>query len=361
MSIARINLSHGSREDHTRLLKEVKHVQSQGIAISSLFDTRGCEIRTGDVTEPISISEGQEVLFCSTAVQHPEPGSIQVGYDGFAEDVRETDKILIDNGELEFEILRTQVDGSVVGLAKNSGSIGSRRHINLPGADIDLPSITDKDWSDIQFAAEQGVDVIALSFVRSEADIEDVRSVLSNHGSTAKIVSKIENQQALDQLDPIITASDAVMVARGDLGAEIEFVKLPKVQADIVSRCHQAGTPVIVATHMLESMRSNMVPTRAEITDVSMAASQFVDATMLSAETAVGKHPVEAVDTMCSLLEATEYDLPNMKPIELHDPTYQEIIDVSKTHQHAPITVYSSDAVFLRSLNLIYGVSPKCS
>lgn len=308
MSVARINLSHGQRKDHQEFVDMVRQVQSEGFCIAILLDSKGAEIRTGDVQDPIPIAKGEEVLFVSDADHKNYTGDqkiIRVNYDGFARDVLETKKILIDNGELSFDIVSIDA-GLVTARAREEGTIGSRRHVNLPGADIDLPSVTEKDWDDIAYAVEQDVDFFALSFIRTAEEVLSVRKFLNEQKSSVRIITKVETQQAVENIPSLVEVSDGVMVARGDLGAEVPFERLPVIQEDIVSRCRDAGKPVIVATHMLESMTQHPLPTRAEVTDVAHAAGMRTDATMLSGETAGGRHPLTAIDAMDRILRATE-------------------------------------------------------
>lgn len=325
MNIARINVSHGERAKHTELLENIRTINAEGeLQIATLFDTRGAEIRTTDVDEPIEITAGATVIFASEnqkgSVQ-AEHSVIYVGYEGFSKDVLETNRILVDNGELSFSIQNVTDDGLVFAVADQSGGIGSRRHINLPGADVDLPSITEKDWADIRFAAQEGVDFIALSFIRTAQEVEEVQAVIKEENSNLQIITKIETHIAVQNIEEIIEASDGIMVARGDLGAEIPFEHLPVIQAEIVQRCIEKGKSVIVATHMLESMTEHPIPTRAEVTDVAQAAMQKTDATMLSGETATGKHPTIAIQAMDSILRATETHLSKspVACIEAHD------------------------------------------
>ena len=389
MNVARINVSHGSREDHIRILNTINELNDKhGCCIASLIDTRGAEIRTGDVQDPIEIKAGEEVIFAPTTLKDlpDDKQIIFVGYDGFSSDVQETNQILIDNGEMSFEIVTTNKDGSVLGRAKQEGSIGSRRHINLPGADIDLPSVTDKDWDDIEFAADNGVDFVALSFIRNADEINEVRALLNKKKSPMQIITKVENQKAVQNLSEIVDASDGLMVARGDLGAEVPFEHLPVIQDDIVYRCRDAGKPVIVATHMLESMTEHPIPTRAEVTDVAHAATEFTDATMLSGETASGKHPPLAVSAMDRILRATETHLsrfPSDQNMAIHGDsdarahsavslarssnasaivvitsTGQAARRVSKFRPPVPIVTLTSKEQIQRKLQILYGVFP---
>lgn len=360
MNIARINVSHGSREDHVRTLAAITELnEKHGFCIASLIDTRGAEIRTGDVQDPLEVTKGEEVLFAPTTLQNlpSDRQIIYVGYDGFSTDVRETTQILIDNGEMSFDIVRIEENGSVVGKALQDGSIGSRRHINLPGADIDLPSITDKDWDDIAFAAENDVDFVALSFIRNASEVEEVRALLNKKKSSMLIITKVETQKAVKNLSEIIDASDGVMVARGDLGAEVPFEHLPVIQDDIVYRCRDAGKPVIVATHMLESMTEHPIPTRAEVTDVAHAATEFTDATMLSGETASGKHPPVALAAMDKILRATESHLsrfPADQNIAIQgdgDARAQSAVYLAKSSNAAAIVVITSSGQTARRVS----------
>ena len=343
MNIARINVSHGSRPDHEAIVASILDLNKKhNHSVAILLDTRGAEIRTGDVQDPFEITKGEEVCFAPPTLQNLNTPLkvIEVGYDGFGNDVRETKEILIDNGAMSFDIIRVNDNGSVIAKARQDGSIGSRRHINLPGADIDLPSITDKDWDDIAYAASCDIDFVALSFIRNADEVQSVRTFLNDHNGDVQIITKIETRQAVQNLSEIIVVSDGVMVARGDLGAEVPFERLPVIQDDIVYRCRDAGKPVIVATHMLESMTEHPVPTRAEVTDVAHAATEYTDATMLSGETASGKHPTVALEAMDKILRATESHLTRMpkdNSFAIHD-------DSDARAQAAVALVTSSDA-----------------
>ena len=387
--MARLNVSHGSRKDHIATLNTIREINKEkGFSVASLIDTRGCEIRTGDVQDPIEIASGEEILFAPTTLKDLKTDKkiIHVGYDGFSSDVQETNQILIDNGAISFVIVSINKDGSVLARASQEGEIGSRRHINLPGADIDLPSITDKDWDDIGFAAEHDVDFVALSFIRSADEVREVRALLDKKKSNMRIITKVETQKAVINLSEIIEASDGLMVARGDLGAEVPFEHLPVIQDDIVYRCRDAGKPVIVATHMLESMTEHPIPTRAEVTDVAHAATEFTDATMLSGETASGKHPPIAVSAMDRILRATETHLsrfPSDQNMAIHSDsdarahaavslarssnaaaivvitsTGHNSRRVSKFRPSVPIITLINEEQIQRKLQLLYGVYP---
>lgn len=307
MNVARINFSHGDGETHAPTIRAVKKIaEENGYDIPVMLDTKGPEIRTGDVKEPIAVKKGEDVLFTFDKDATYDGTIIHVNYPDFGKDVEQAEAIIVDNGDMSFEFVKKNKDGSVILKANQDGVIGNRRHVNLPGANVSLPSITEKDWKDLEFGVAENMDLVALSFVRSAADVEEVRAFLKKKGSGMKIMSKIENRQSVQNIGEIIDASDAIMVARGDLGAEMPFQKIPAVQDMIVRMCRAVGKPVIVATQMLESMIKNPMPTRAEVTDVAHAALTGTDMTMLSGETAAGKYPLDSVAAMSSILQETE-------------------------------------------------------
>lgn len=325
MDIARLNFSHGSHEDHKKTIDVVRTVNdAHGSSIALLLDIRGSAIRTGDVTSPVPIDVGQEVLFAFNETSDPARPVIRVNYGLFAKDVAEAESIILDNGTMVFDVVEIRKDGCVIARSRDEGQIGSRRHINLPGAFVSLPALTEKDWEDLRFGIEQNVDFVALSFIRTAEEIDEVREFLRKKKSDIRIVTKIETRHAVRNIDAIIAASDGIMVARGDLGMEIPFERLPAVQDMIVAKCRQAGKPVIVATHMLESMIEHPMPTRAEVTDIAHAAVSRADATMLSGETAAGKYPVASVRAMSRVLEETETHLLRSSDISYFSCPYGE-------------------------------------
>lgn len=315
MNIARINFSHGSHTEHLPTIQSVQKVNKEdGRSIALMLDTKGCEIRTGDVKAPIAITKGQEVVFAFVEPKSKDRQWIAVSYAEFSEDVRKAETILVDNGTMSFDLLSIEKDGSVIARSNDDGEIGSRRHINLPGADISLPAMMEKDWSDIEFGIAHEMDFIALSFIRTADEVKEVADFLAKKKSAMKTIAKIETRQAVANIDAIIAVSDGIMVARGDLGAEMPFQMIPAIQDMIVEKCLQAGKPVIVATQMLESMIENPMPTRAEVTDIAHAATTRADATMLSGETAKGEHPLASVEAMALILQETEkHQKPNMR------------------------------------------------
>lgn len=311
MNVARFNFSHGDQESHRATIRAVKEASKElGIPVTLMLDNKGAEIRTGVVEKPIEIAAGQEAIFSYDEVSSSDIPVVHVSYPEFASDVKKAESMIIDNGTTIFDVVRVEDNGRVIARARDSASIGSKRHINLPGADISLPSMMPQDWSDLENVgiAEQ-MDMTALSFIRTAAEVDEVRAFLNKHGSTMRIMTKVETRQAVANIDAIIEASDSIMIARGDLGAEMPFEQIPAVQDMIVAKCRAKGKLVLVATQMLESMIKNPMPTRAEVTDVAHAAVTRADATMLSGESAAGQFPLEAVDAMSRTLIETESHL----------------------------------------------------
>ena len=305
VDVIRLNMAHGTGEWVSSLLKRIREVSSEvSRHVAVMMDVKGPEIRTGVVAEPIELSPGDHFEFYT---QSPSEGvrGINVNYAGFPGDVNLGAIVLVDSGLIRLEVLEkdaTHVRCKVI----TPGKLGSRRHINLPGVDVNLPSLTEKDERDIRAGVTAGIDFVALSFVRRSDDILVLRALLDSLGSKARIIAKIEDQGGLRNLEAIVKVADAVMVARGDLGIEIEYHILPLVQRRIVESCLAEGKPVIIATHLLESMISAPMPTRAEISDVSNAVRERADAVMLSGETTTGMYPLECVDVLKHILKSTE-------------------------------------------------------
>ncbi len=293
--IFRLNMSHAEHDWVRRVVKRVRSVSEVAKRpIGVLLDTQGPAIRTGDLKTDLTLKPGDVVEFTVRGARSQEKYSVDVNYDGLVEDISVGDTVLVDNGMLRFEVLskdRTRIRCR----GMTPGTLGSRRHINLPGVRVNLPPLTKKDIADVALGAEIGVDFVALSFVREASDIGELRNLLAEKKSRPGVVAKIEDQSAVRSLDEIIKAADAVMVARGDLGIEIPMEELPIIQRRIVKMSIRLGKPVVVATHMLESMITNPLPTRAEITDVANAVFEQADAIMLSGETSVGRYPVDCV------------------------------------------------------------------
>lgn len=300
MDIVRLNMSHGTHEWHEGVIKNVREVNEKGLVnLGILLDTKGPEVRSGDLRAPITVSRGEKFVFTTRRGKAGEFGddTVDVSYDDFVNDVHVGDTLLVDGGLSSF--LCTEVtDTDVITECVDGGTLTSRRHLNVRGKSASLPAITDKDWEDIKFGMAMNVDFYALSFVKHEDDVAELKQYLVDHDVKALVLSKIESADAVKRLRAILEASDGAMVARGDLGAEIPVEDVPLVQEDIVRINRELRRPTIVATHMLESMITYPTPTRAEVTDITEAVRQGADATMLSGETANGSYPFQALEVM---------------------------------------------------------------
>jgi pyruvate kinase len=293
--IFRLNMSHATHVWVREIVPRIRKIAAElSRPVAILLDTQGPAIRTGELKTDLQLHPDDIIEFTVRGAKSEEKYSVDVNYDGLINDISVGDIVLVDNGVMRLLVLekkRNRIRCKVL----TPGTLGSRRHINLPGVRVNLPPLTKKDLEDVALGAELEVDFVALSFARQKSDLEALRSVVKKLGSTAQIVAKIEDQSAVRQIDEMIEAADAVMIARGDLGIECPMEELPIIQRRIVKRCLRIGKPVIVATHMLESMIENPVPTRAEVTDVANAVFEQADAIMLSGETSVGRYPVECV------------------------------------------------------------------
>ena len=310
LNVTRMNFSHGSHEEHKGRMDLVKKVREKlNKPVALLLDTKGPEIRTGNFDQPeVLLEEGQKFTITMKDVIGTKE-ICTVSYKGLANDVVAGDTILIDDGLVGLRVEEVNGD-DILCIVENSGIVKNHKGVNVPGVKINLPALTDKDISDIEFGISQGIDFIAASFVRKVSDVLAIREVLERNNATdIQIISKIENQEGVDNLDDIIAVSDGIMVARGDLGVEIPTEEIPVVQKMMIAKCNKAGKPVITATQMLDSMMRNPRPTRAEVTDVANAIYDGTDAIMLSGETAAGKYPVEAVKIMATIAKRTEETL----------------------------------------------------
>ncbi|MEA3208594.1 MAG: pyruvate kinase [Chthoniobacter sp.] len=305
-NIFRLNMSHATHEWVRQIVPRIRAIAKElDVIVGILMDTQGPAIRTGDLPTKLDLKVGDVFEFTVRGTVSEEVNSVGVNYDGLIDDISVGDTVLVDNGNIHMKVLSKE--GSKIRCeVLTSGIMGSRRHINLPGVKVNLPPLTEKDLADVAVGAELQVDFVALSFCREPNDVEVLRKVLRSHDSAARIVSKIEDQLAIKNINEIIQTTDVVMVARGDLGIECPMEELPIIQRRIVKRCLQRGVPVIVATHMLESMISNPVPTRAEITDVANAVYEQADCVMLSGETTVGKYPVACVRVLDKVAQRIE-------------------------------------------------------
>ena len=310
LNVCRFNFSHGSHEEHKERMDIVKKVRDElKKPVAILLDTKGPEIRTGNFADPeVFLEEGSKfIITMADVIGNKE--MCTVSYKGLAEDVVEGDIILIDDGLVGLKV-ENVVGEEIHCVVENSGIVKNHKGVNVPGVKINLPALTPKDISDIEFGITQGIDFIAASFVRKASDVLAIREVLENNNATdIQIISKIENQEGVDNLDEILQVSDGLMVARGDLGVEIPTEEMPIVQKEMIKKCNELGKPVITATQMLDSMIRNPRPTRAEVTDVANAIYDGTDASMLSGETAAGKYPVEAVKVMAAIAKRIEETL----------------------------------------------------
>ena len=296
MNIARLNMSHAPHQWTRDVVKHLREIATQReCCLAILMDTQGPAIRTGDLRVPLDLKPGQKFTLTVRGEKSEEVQSVDVNYENFVNDIAVGDVVLIDNGQIHMKVLAKQ-QNRVECEVLTPGTLGSRRHINLPGVKVSLPALTAKDLADLELGRELAVEYVALSFVREPGDIDQLKTVVSKWERPPQIVAKIEDQQAVANFDDIAAVADAIMVARGDLGIEIPYEELPIVQRRMVKTCLQIGRPVIVATHMLESMIENPMPTRAEVTDVANAVFEQADAIMLSGETSVGKYPAKCVE-----------------------------------------------------------------
>ena len=297
-NVFRLNMSHAKHEWAAEQVKRVRRQAARRDAhIAVLFDLTGPSIRTGDLPQPYTLAEGDMVEFRKTGTEPGVEKSTTVNYDGLMGDVAAGNTLVVDNGALLMRIETVAAD-RIVCSVKTPGTMGSRRHINLPGVRLNLPALTEKDHKDLALAVECEADYIAGSFVRDAAHVRELRHAMKALEGDAQIIAKIEDQEAVRNIDSIIHEADVIMIARGDLGTEVEFEELPLLQRRIIKRCHELGTRVIVATQLLESMITQPTPTRAEVTDVMNAAYEEADALMLSGETSVGRYPERCIDAL---------------------------------------------------------------
>jgi pyruvate kinase len=309
VDVCRINMAHADEAWTRQIMKNIREACYKAKReIATMIDVKGPEIRTGIVEQPIDLKFGDEVEFWTVEPPKKDDGVVRVdvNYSGLPKDLHAGATMLVDSGLIQLKVIESK-EQYVKALVQTPGRLSSKRHINLPGVEIHLPSMTDKDRRDIEFSVDEGVDFVALSFVRNAQAVKELRNYLDSLNSSARIIAKIEDQAGLKNLEEIVVAADMIMVARGDLGIEISYEKLPRVQFDAVELCLKHGTPVIIATHLLESMISAPLPTRAEVSDVANAVKEQADCVMLSGETTMGAYPVESVRVMKNVIYATEY------------------------------------------------------
>ena len=384
--IFRLNMSH-ARHDWVREIvpraRAIGEELKRGIAI--LLDTQGPAIRTGALAHELTLAVGDILEISVRGASSSEPNSITVNYDELIDDVSLGDIMLLDNGVMQVRVL-AKGDNHIRCQVLTAGVLGSHRHVNLPGVHVNLPALTEKDLADVALGVKLEVEFVALSFARQRRDLDELRQVLQKSGSNACVVAKIESAEAVRQIDEMIAGSDAVLIARGDLGIECPMEELPIIQRRIVKRCLRVGKPVVIATHMLESMVENPVPTRAEITDVANAVFEQADAVMLTGETTSGRYPVECVKVLDKVARRIERSggagyakdaiLENARQktvasaVALADSLARSQLIVFTRHgtmarsvsnlrpQHAPIFAFTPNECVYRQLAICWGTWP---
>eukprot|EP00178_Gracilaria_changii_P014311 TRINITY_DN40411_c0_g1_i1.p1 TRINITY_DN40411_c0_g1~~TRINITY_DN40411_c0_g1_i1.p1 ORF type:complete len:553 (+),score=85.50 TRINITY_DN40411_c0_g1_i1:4080-5738(+) len=397
MDIVRLNMSHGTHEWHKAVIDNVRQINAAGrFNLGILLDTKGPEVRSGDVKAPIKVKRGQRFVWTIRKdFDNFDESTVDVSYDDFINDVHVGDTLLVDGGMCSF-LCTEKTETDVISECIDGGTLTSRRHLNVRGKSASLPAITDKDWEDIKFGMDMNVDFYALSFVKHEDDVARLKEYLSENGCKALVLSKIESADAIHRLPQILKASDGAMVARGDLGAEIPVEDVPLIQDEIVYINRTLRKPTIVATHMLESMITYPTPTRAEVADITEAVRQGADATMLSGETANGSFPYKALTVMATVAKSvvsrdsamSQNDLfspvtPSVQEEEPKDPrldlafaastlasrlnvaaiivftragNYAKL--VASTRPRCPIIALTPDSDLVRRLALFWGVKP---
>lgn len=385
VDVFRLNFSHGSHEDHQKVIDTVRELNEElGTTVALLQDLQGPKIRVQEVEPDVVLERGQEFIITTRQLK----GNREIAstsYQQLPKDVKKGDVVLIDDGKIELKVKEVR-DIDVVTEVVYGGPLKSRKGINLPFTKVSAPSLTEKDLKDLEFGIKNKVDWIALSFVRKAHDIKILRGILEEHESVSRIVAKIEKPEALSNIDEIIAATDAVMVARGDLGVEIWLEEVPMVQKMLVEKCNAAAKPVIVATQMMESMIENPRPTRAETNDVANAVMDGADALMLSAETAAGKYPLEVIRSMVRTISSVEKndhiyfrfrEADPKSPIYIHDSFVlaacklakdvgaKAIVGMTttgytafKSSSHRPNTnifVFTGNKSLLTTINLVWG------
>ena len=385
VDVFRLNFSHGTHEDHKKVVNNIREVNKElGSTVSILLDLQGPKIRIQEVEPGVVIEKGDELIITQKELMG-NGKIVSTSYKELPRDVKKGDVILVDDGKIELKVKEVR-DIEVVTEVVYGGPLKSRKGINLPFTKVSAPSLTEKDEKDLMFGIENGVDWIALSFVRKAFDIQSLRANIDQHKSTSRIVAKIEKPEALSNIDEIIACTDAVMVARGDLGVEIWLEEVPMVQKMLVEKCNKAGKPVIVATQMMESMIENPRPTRAETNDVANAVMDGADAVMLSAETAAGKYPIEVIRSMVRTIASVEKnplmyfrfrDVDTNSPIYINDSLVlaatklakdvgaKAIVGMTasgytafKSSSHRPnanIFVFTGNKALINQINLVWG------
>ena len=315
LNVCRLNFSHGSYDDHANSIKMIREINDElGLNVAILADLQGPKIRTNEMeNNGVLLEVGNDIKIITDKVVG-NAVRFSINYQKLPQDVSPGEKILLDDGKIMLEVITTNGKTEITCKIVQGGILSSKKGVNFPNTKISLPSLTEKDQLDLDFALDHEVDWIGLSFVRSARDIIELKHRIAARGAKAKVIAKIEKPEALENIDDIINESDGLMVARGDLGVEIPFQNVPLIQKMLISKCVRKAKPVIVATQMMESMINNMTPSRAEVNDVANAVLDGTDAVMLSGETSVGKYPIEVIRTMSNII----------KEMETHDGIYNK-------------------------------------
>ncbi|MEN8115439.1 MAG: pyruvate kinase [Bacteroidota bacterium] len=365
MNVARINTAHMTTESAKTVVNNIRTVSDK---IAIIVDTKGPEIRTCSVQNELEVKEGEKIAFSFSPVSS-DMKNVCVSYEGFVNDLNKGNKILIDDGDIEVTVEEKHKDYLLCNV-RNSGTIKKKKSINVPGVEIELPSLTDRDKEFIQFAIENKLDFIAHSFVRNKKDVEEVQGILDEHNSPIKIIAKIENMEGVENIDEILETAYGVMVARGDLGIELPEAKIPTVQRNLVRKAILHKKPVIIATQMLHSMIEHPHPTRAEVSDVASAIYMRTDAIMLSGETAYGKYPVEAIQVMDNIAKEVEPDRDRrydilIPPLKNEIPAYMADSTIKAAKELKPKAIVTSTttgktARYLAAYRSNFPVYAKC-
>jgi pyruvate kinase len=384
MNVARLNMSHGTYEWHGEVIDNLKAIQKQGYNIGIMLDTKGPEIRSSDLPSPIEIVRGTQLTITIEKMAVYPANTVGINYDGFLNDVDVGDVILVDSGLMSL-VVTGKTSTEIMTEVIDGGMLGSRRHLNIRGKSAQLPTLTEKDWQDIEFGIQNNVDYFALSFVNDSETVISLHKYLETKKCPIKIISKLESTDAVTNMKEIIEASDAIMVARGDLGAELPVEDVPLAQLRMVEYARKIGKPVIVATQLLESMMTSPTPTRAEVSDIFTAVRQQADAIMLSGETANGLYPLKAVEIMNAVALKAESTYLSDKAITVeHESTIKSEmalgasvvsnnIDadgllvystsgdtarlVAQCRPNSPLYTFTGDDVTTRQLSLVWGVN----
>ncbi len=388
LNVCRMNFSHGAHEIHAGIIKTIRELNEEtGLNVAILADLQGPKIRTNDMEDNgVLLVNGSKVIIVTEKIIGTAE-RFSINYSQLPEDVHPGERILLDDGKLILEVVKTDGKAEIEALVIHGGILSSKKGVNFPNTKISMPSLTDKDKEDLAFALEQNVDWIGLSFVRNARDIIELKHIINQSHGKAKVIAKIEKPEAIEDIDEIILASDALMVARGDLGVEIPYEKVPIIQKMLIKKCALQAKPIIVATQMMESMITNITPSRAEVNDVANAVLDGADAVMLSGETSVGNHPIEVIKTMARIVTEMESFEGIYNKEEFPEKNNDRFISDSicfnacrlsqrveadaiitmsfsgytayKIASHrpkAPIYVFTSNKQILTQLNLIWGV-----